>query len=1069
MKPLSIFEALLFSQFNSFLMRKLLFPLSAVVLMVGARDLHAQNRPLTGRVIGSDGAGLPGVTVLVKGGTQGTATDVDGRYTLSAPTTANTLVFSFVGYTSQEVKIGDGPINVTLVSNPTSLDEAVVVGYGTQDRRDLTGSVATVQGEAVANLATPSFAQQLGGRAAGVNVQTPSALLGAQPRIQIRGTNSISSGSYPLVVVDGQPIFTGNTSAFANGSNALADINPNDIESYEILKDGSATAIYGSRAANGVILITTKRGRKGKANVVYDTYLGVAQTLKRYSVLDANDFKTIANERDRNAGGTGTVARDFTDADGNVVSTDWQKEIFRTGFQQNHALSVSGATDKTNYYFSGGYTDQTGVIKANSLRRFSFRANIDTEVKSWLKVGMTMGLTRSQVLGLNSSTTGLSGNVAGALSLFPNVPARNPDGTPYVNAAGILGQGNNTQSIAFNYPNIIFPLENNTYRSISYRILGSGYLEVEPVKNLRLRSQLGTDTQLQDDFQYLDPRQGDGRGPNGSVYQLFGPSIRWNWVNTASYNNIIAEDHKINVVIGAEYQKTTGSYFTANGTNISDRTLGQNGIISSTLGTPTIGGDYFENGLQSYFGRVNYSFKDRYLLSFTMRSDALSALPVANRRGLFPGGSLGWRVSEESFFKNSSLATVWTDFKLRGSYAVVGNTDIGNFPYVGYYSPAQYASMSGISYGQFSNSLLKWETSKKQDYGVDLGFYGGRITVGADFYRNNVDGLILAVRTPLSVGIPNNSSYNANIGSMYNQGFELTIATQNIRNEEFTWSSSLNFSTNKNKITALNNNEDILYTYNINRVGESISSLYGYDYQGVNAANGSPIYKRPNGDLIQASTAASGATRNQYYTYNPNNPGAAFVNEGTGANQTTTINNSDKIILGQTNPKFFGGFDNTFTYKGFDLDIFLRYNVGNRIMNVTRQQLLRTDFLNNGSEILARWQNPGDVTDVPRNVSGTSDFINTTNNASSRFVENGSFLRLQNITLGYTLPARFLGPVSLSRVRVFVQAQNIATITKYRGVDPEVNTNFTSNSQAGVDYNSNPQQRVFTGGLNVAF
>jgi TonB-linked SusC/RagA family outer membrane protein len=1030
----------------------------------------AQTRSVSGRVTDQKtGEGLPGVTVLLKGTTNGISTNADGAFTLNVPTTGGTLVFSSVNYVTQERAIGsESQFAIGLASDNKVLSEVVVTGYGTQERRDLTGSIATVQGEAVASLATPSFAQQLGGRAAGVNVQTPSALLGSQPRIQIRGTNSISSGSYPLVVVDGQPVFTGNTSAFANGSNPLADINPNDIESYEVLKDGSATAIYGSRAANGVILITTKRGRKGKANVNYDTYMGVAQTLRRYSVLGADDFITIANERDRNAGGTGTIARPFTDTNGNAVSTDWQKEIFRTGFQQNHAVSVSGATDKTNYYFSGGYTDQTGVIKANSLRRFSFRANIDTEVKSWLKVGMTMGLTRSQILGLNSSTNGLSGNVAGALSLLPNVPARNDDGTPYVNAAGILGQGNNTQSIAFNYPNIIFPLENNIYRSISYRILGSGYLEVEPVKNLRLRSQLGTDTQLQDDFQYLDPRQGDGRGVNGSVYQLYGPSIRWNWVNTATYNNIIAENHKINVVVGAEYQKTTASYFNANGTNISDRTLGQNGIISSTLGTPTIGGDYSENGLQSYFGRVNYSFKDRYLLSFTMRSDALSSLPVENRRGLFPGGSLGWRVSEESFFKNSSLATVWTDFKLRGSYAVVGNTDIGNFPYVGYYSPAQYASQSGISYGQFGNSQLKWETSKKQDYGVDLGFYGGRITVGADFYRNNVDGLILAVRTPLSVGVPGNS-YNANIGSMYNQGFELTISTQNIRNEEFTWSSSLNFSTNKNKITALNNNEDILYTYNINRVGESISSLYGYDYQGVNSANGSPIYKRPNGDLIQASTAASGTTVNRYYTYDPNNPNAAFVNAGTGANLTTTIGNSDKILLGQTNPKFFGGFDNTFTYKGFDLDVFLRYNVGNRIMNVTRQQLLRTDFLNNGSEILARWQNPGDVTDVPRNVSGTSDFINTTNNASSRFVESGSFLRLQNITLGYTLPARVLGPVSLNRVRVFVQAQNIATISKYRGVDPEVNTNFTSNSQAGVDYNSNPQQRVFTGGLNVAF
>ncbi|RZJ95423.1 MAG: SusC/RagA family TonB-linked outer membrane protein, partial [Hymenobacter sp.] len=860
--------------------------LSFILMLTLFQAVLAQTRAVSGRVTDQKtGEGIPGVTVLLKGTTTGASTNADGAFNLTVPATGGTLVFSSVSYVTQERAIGsESQFAVGLAADAKQLSEVVVTGYGTQERRDLTGSIATVQGEAVANLASPSFAQQLGGRAAGVNVQTPSALLGTQPRIQIRGTNSISSGSYPLVVVDGQPIFTGNTSAFANGSNALADINPNDIESYEVLKDGSATAIYGSRAANGVILITTKRGRKsGKPNVTYDTYLGVAKTLKRYSVLGANDFITIANEKDRNAGGTGNIAQPFTDANGGTVSTDWQNEIFRTGFQQNHVLSISGATDKTNYYFSGGFTDQTGVIKANSLNRFSFRGNIDSEVKSWLRVGMTMGLTRTQTLGLNSSTNGLSGNVAGALSLFPNVPARNADGTPYANAAGILGQGNNTLGIAFNYPNIIFPLENNIYRAISYRILGSGYLEAEPIKNLRLRSQLGTDTQLQDDYQYLDPRQGDGRGVNGSVYRLFGPSIRWNWANTATYSNTFGEDHKINAVVGLEYQKTTSSFFNAQGTGLSDRTLGQNGIITSTLATPTIGGDYFENGLQSYFGRVNYSFKDRYLLSFTLRADALSSLPAANRRGFFPGGSLGWRVSEEPFFKNSGLATTITDLKLRGSYAAVGNTDIGNFPYVGYYSPAQYASMSGISYGQFGNDQLKWETSKKQDYGIDLGFLGGRIVVNADYYRNNIDGLILAVRTPLSVGVPGNS-YNANIGSMYNQGFELTIATQNIRNENFSWSSSFNFSTNKNQVTALNNNEDILNTYNITRVGESIGSLYGYDYQGVNSANGSPIYKRTDGSLIQASTAASGTTSGRYYLYDANNAAAAFVNTGTGAN-----------------------------------------------------------------------------------------------------------------------------------------------------------------------------------------
>ncbi|WP_226163485.1 SusC/RagA family TonB-linked outer membrane protein [Hymenobacter terricola] len=1053
-------------------MKKILL-MSLVLMFTLFHGAMAQTRTISGRVTDQrTSEGLPGVTVLVKGTTNGASTNSDGAFTLGVPETGGTLVFSSVGYISQERAIGsESTFTMALAVDVKQLNEVVVTGYGTQERRDLTGSIATVQGEAIADLATPSFAQQLAGRAAGVNVQTPTGLLGQQPRIQIRGTNSISSGTYPLVVVDGQPIFTGNTSAFANGSNALADINPNDIESYEVLKDGSATAIYGSRAANGVILITTKRGRKGKANVTYDTYLGVAKTLKRYDVLGAADFINISNEKERNAGGPGTIAAAFNDSNGNPVSTNWQDEIFRTGFQQNHVVSVSGATDKTNYYFSGGFTDQTGVIKANSLQRFSFRSNLDSEVKSWLKVGMTLGLSRTQTLGLNTAVNTLSGNVANALVLLPNVPARNPDGTPYSNAAGALGQGSNKAGISFAYPNIIFPLENNIYRSLSYRILGSGYLEVEPVKHLRLRSQMGTDTQLQDDFQYLDPRQGDGKGPNGSVFQSFSPSIRWNFINTATYNNVIGEDHKINVVVGAEYQKTTTSYYQAQGTGLSDRTLGQNGIISSTISTPTVYGDFLENGLQSYFGRLNYSFKDRYLLSFTLRSDELSSLPTATRRHAYPGGSLGWRISEEGFFKNSSLVNVWNDFKLRGSYASVGNTNIGYFPYVGYYQPAQYASQPGISYGQFGNDQLKWETSKKQDYGVDLGFFKGRLNVSADYYRNDIDGLILAVRTPLSVGIPNNSSYNANVGAMYNQGFELTVGTQNIHNENFTWSSNFNFSTNKNRVTALSNNEDLLFTYNVTRVGESVGSLYGYDYRGVNQANGSPIYSRLDGVLVQGSTASSGTTASRYYLYDAANPGAAFVNPAPGVTNAnlSSLTAADKIVLGQTNPSIFGGLDNNITYKGFDLDVFVRYSLGNKLMNITRQQLLRTDFLNNSTEILTRWQNPGDQTDVPRIASGNSGFVNQDGSGSSRFVESGNFLRMQNITLGYSLPARLLGPTTLSRVRVFVQAQNVFTVTKYRGVDPEVNNSPTSNNTTGVDYNSNPQQRVFTGGVNVAF
>ncbi|TGE22531.1 TonB-dependent receptor [Hymenobacter aquaticus] len=1049
--------------------------MSFLLMFTLLQQVTAQNRNISGRVTDRQtGEGLPGVTVLLKGTSNGVSTNSDGTYTLSVPSAGGTLVFSSIGYIQTERPIGaEDQLNIGLAVDSKQLSEVVVTGYGTQERRDVTGSIASVQGEAVANLATPSFAQQLAGRAAGVQVQAPSGLLGQQPRIQIRGTNSISSSTSPLIVVDGQPIFTGNTSALGNGfSNALADINPADIESYEVLKDGSATAIYGSRAANGVILITTKKGRLGKTTVSYDTYIGVAQTLKRYDVLGAEDFITISNEKQRNtnpAPGTKLLAAPYFDANGNQVSTDWQKEIFRTGFQQNHVVSVSGANEKTNYYFSAGYTDQDGVVKNNSLQRFTFRSNLDTEVKKWLRLGMNLGLSRTQTLGLNTSPNALSGNVTNALSLFPNVPARNPDGTPYQDAGGAIGQGNNATGISFAYTNIIFPLENNIFRSIGYRILGNTYLEVEPVTGLRLRSQIGTDTQMNDDFQYYDPRAGDGRALQGLVFQGFGPSVRWNLSNTASYSTTFAEAHKINAVIGTEYQKTKDYFYQAQGTGLSDRALGPNSIVSGTVATPTIFGGNGQQGLSSYFGRLNYSFKDRYLISATLRADKLSSLPAATRLGYFPGGSLGWRVSEEPFFKSSGLNSFWSDFKLRGSYAQVGNTDLGsNFPYAPLYGAGKYGAQNGLAYTQFGNDRLKWETSKKTDFGIDLGFLNNRINVNVDYYRNNIDGAILAVRTPLSLGVPNNSSYRANVGSLYNRGLEVTVNTQNIQKEGFTWSTSFNFSTNKNQITALSNNEDIISPYNITRVGESIGALFGYDYQGVNPYNGYPIYKRGNGTLIQASTDR-GARQSQYYLYDANNPSAALVT-------TTPLAASDKFILGQTNPKYFGGLSNTLTFKGFDLDVFLRYSGGNKIFNQSRQQLLRMDFVNNSTEILDRWQKEGDVTSTPKIVQGNGAFINKEGEALTRFVEKGDFIRLQNVTLGYTLPQRFSNVVSLSRVRVFVQAQNIATITGYKGVDPEVNSNYSNssnnniiNQQAGVDFNSNPQQRVFTGGLNVAF
>ncbi|MBT9395202.1 TonB-dependent receptor [Hymenobacter sp. NST-14] len=1050
--------------------------IAAPLVALSVTQVTAQTRAVSGRVTDrSTGEGLPGVTVLLKGTNNGVSTNSDGSYTLNVPAEGGTLTFSSIGFISVERPIGsDNQVNIGLSADSKQLSEVVVTGYGTQERRDVTGAISSIKGETISQLATPSFDQQLAGRAAGVQVTTPSGILGQAPRIRIRGTNSISSAGDPLIVVDGVPVVTGNQSG-VTPNNPLGDINPNDIESYEILKDGSATAIYGSRAGNGVILITTKKGRLGKAKVTYDTWIGVAETLKRYEVLNADQFIEITNEKYRNDVGDAAyqpIAVPFE----NNVSTDWQDLIFRSGFQQNHAVSVSGANDKTRYFFSGGYTDQDGVIVSNSLKRATFRANLDQDVTKWLRVGVNMGLTRTQNFGLNTSRNGLSGNVTNALSLFPNVPARNPDGTPFISTTNpaVLGEGNNAGTIDFNYTNILFPLENNKYEATNYRILGNVFAELEPVAGLKLRTQYGTDFFLNEDYQYLDPRHGDGRGSNGLVYQQYLPTFRWNWQNTISYNKVLAEAHKIGFVGGVEYQKTTSQSFFAQATGLSDRFFGNNNIITGTFATPNIGGSYQQEGFDSYFGRLNYAFKDRYLLSFSARNDALSRLPEANRRGWFPGGSIGWRISEEPFLRESSVRTVLSDLKARASYAAVGNTGIGSsfFPYASLFGPAKYGTQNGIGYnrnGQFGNQDLKWESSKKFDVGLDIGFLDNRFTLGADYYRNNIDDLVLFVRVPVSLGIPGNG-YNANIGRMRNEGFEFNFTSQNISREDFTWSTNLNFSTNKNQVLELNNGEDILNPYNITRVGESIGSIYGYDFVGVNASFGYPIYRKSDGSLVQANV-----DNNTYYPYDPSNPGAVLgpssgpTPAGEIERTTPLQADRDRKVLGNSNPTWFGGIDNNFTFKGFDLNIFARFSGGNKIMNVSRQQLLRMDFVNNGTEILDRWTPTNTNTDVPKLVFRNSDFINLNNSSVSRFVEKGDFFRLQNVTLGYTLPENF-GPLSaLSRVRLFAQVQNIFTITKYSGLDPEVNSNGETNQQFGVDFNSNPQQRVFTGGLNVAF
>ena len=1045
-------------------MKRFLFLIFA---LVGTISAGYSQRVVSGTVKDASGQALIGANVIAKEASAiGTITDVDGNFSLRVPTEVTTLVISYAGFDTQEVVLGESNTLTISLAEGKLLDEVVVVGYGAQKKRDVTGSISSVKGDDIATLVSPSFVQQLAGRSAGVQIQNTSGILGSAPQIRVRGVNSISSGTQPFLVIEGFPAINGNTGGFTP-ANALGDINPNDIESYEILKDGAATAIYGSRAANGVILITTKKGEKGKAKFSYDGNYGVASATKLFDLLGAQDFVTIQNEKYANAGAN-PVANLQTRADGSIVDTDWQDLVFRSAKQQTHSLSVSGGVENTNYFVSFGFSDQEGIALANSLKRYSFRANIEQKVNKWLSAGFSSGVTRQENYGPLTGSNNLSGNIFGTIRMLPNVEALDPTHPTGYNIDLInprsLGRGANNDVVSNGIPNQLFVLENDKRVSKSWRLLGNAYLQAQLLEGLSFRTQIGIDGSYVDDFIYQDARHGDGFGANGSISQAFGPTTRWNWQNILNYNVAFNDVHNLGLTLVQEYQKERTSFFQATGTNISDVYFQEN-IISGTIAVPTVFGDLEENGLASYLGRFNYNYKGKYYLSGSIRRDELSALAPDNRVGYFPGGSFAYRISEEPFW--DGLRSVVSDLRLRGSAAQTGNTNIGNYPYVGSFGSAPYGAQGGIAYSNFGNDNLKWESQTKLDFGFDLGLYDNRYNLSAAYWIQDNEDIILQAPTAPSLGIPSNF-VNRNIGRVKGQGIELTLDAAIINNGGFKWNSSVNFSTQKNEVLSLVNGQDIITAYNIIREGESIRSIYGYNYVGVNSANGNPIYETYNRDAtgnITETILVQGNIQNQtYYVYNEANP--------TELGTVRALNASrDRVVLGSALPTYFGGFDNNFSYKGFDLNVFIRFSGGNKIMNRTRADLLGQSFNNNGTEILGRWQsveNPGDG-QTPRLFLNRDAFTNNPDFASTRWVEDGSFVRLQNISLGYSFPSSMLKSANLSGLRVYVQGQNLLTFTDYSGVDPETSTNFSSNTGFGEDFNGNPQQKVVSVGLRLGF
>ncbi|MBP4138912.1 SusC/RagA family TonB-linked outer membrane protein [Flavobacterium geliluteum] len=1015
----------------------------------------AQERTISGFV--SDGTGVvPGVNVVVKGTKVSTYTDFDGSYSIKAKT-GDVLVFTYVGMSDKQLTVGtSNTVSLTMESAAQIMNEVVVVGYGVQKRKEVTGSISKISGKDISNLVTPSFEGVLAGRATGVQVLTNTGLLGAAPRIRIRGIGSISGSTEPLIVVDGIPIYSGDVGG-VSATNGLADINPEDIESFDVLKDGAATAIYGSRAANGVILITTKSGKRGTLKVSYSSVFGVASAAKKYDLLETPDFLTISNEKRTNRNQAAWAV-------GNTFNTDWQDAVLRNASQTTHNLNFSGGSEKTKYYLSLGISDFDGINLANSMKKYSIRANIDQDINKWLSIGTNINVNRTEYDGLNSNASGLSGNIFNTIRQLPNTPIYDPaDPTGYnlsPNNANV-GQWDNLAPVGDNITNIIYALDNNKYKSTTTRIIASAFANAKITSDLSYKLQVSADNAMTDGFQYWNPVHGDGRGSNGILYQENRNLLRWNWQNILNYKHTFAEDHNIGLTGVAEYQKSRDKLLWGQGSDIISDFFDQN-LVTNSYNTKDTGGGITEKGIISYLGRFTYNFREKYFIQGSLRRDGISQFESDVRYYNFPGVSAGWTVSKESFMQG--ISNTVSDLKFRASYSEVGNVDVLNqaaYPSKDLTIGSPYGPSNGIGYFQFGNPLLQWETSTKVDLGVDLGLFNNRLTVAFDYFQNDIDDLVLAAPTPPSIGIPNNT-INQNVGKMYNKGYEFAVSFKAINTPNFTWDLSSNLTLTKNEVTALYQGQPIVGGSStdtniapniIIQQGESINSLYGFEYWGTNPANGNPVYYKANGSLVQGNLNTQ-----TYFTFDPNNPAAA-MNTASASSLVT----ADKKILGNTLPTYFGSVSSNMKYKSFDFGFMFRFSGGNKIFNATRRELMNQNFNNNGTEILGRWQsvdNPGDGW-TPRLYASTNTFTNLTGSASTRFVEKGDFISLDNISIGYTLPKMLMDKIGVDNFRIFAQGQNIWLISDYKGINPEMET-------SGVDINGTPRAKVISIGLNVS-
>lgn len=1035
-----------------------------------------------GKVLDDTGLEVIGASILVKGTNQGTITDMDGMFSLSADKNS-VLVVSYIGYQTLEVKVDlTKPMTIVLKEDSEMLEEVVVVGYQEVKKKDLTGSVAKANMDDLLNTPVGSFDQTLGGRVAGVNVTSSEGTPGGTMNIVIRGNNSLTQDNSPLYVIDGFPV---------EDAAMASTINPADIESLDILKDASATAIYGARGANGVVIITTKKGKIGKPQITYDGSVTMHNVTRKIPMMDAYEFVKLQAETypaamNSSSGGylmewegkTWTL-EDYR----NVDQYDWQDEIFRTAFQHNHSLRLTGGTEGVRYNASTSYYDQQGLLLNTGYERFQMRAN--TVIKrDKLDISLTTNYSRSVQTGSTPSENSYSGmnnlfySVWGYRPVtFPNRPLS----SLMDNAIDEAVQGNTSNDYRFNP---ILSLKNEYRKNYINNLQINGYVAYDIIKGLKLKISGGYtyDARKNDQFNNSKTRYGGPTSTDKVNAQVIrNERLTWLNENTLTYQTNIKKKHFFNALVGVTFQNSDYEYYSFRTTHIPNENLGMAGMYEGHANTT----NSYKNSwsMLSYLGRLNYNYKSKYYATASFRADGSSKFSEGNRYGYFPSASLAWNFMEEDFMK--PLSGVLDSGKLRLSWGLTGNNRIGEYDYYALLQvlkqkQGDYISNGSIPSGVYpfdgdntsvgnvpisiQNNNLKWETTEQWNLGLDLSFFKERVNITADIYHKVTRDLLLDASLPLSSGF---YSATKNIGKVKNDGLELSLSTVNIKTKNFQWTTDFNIAFNRNEVLELAENQTSLLTsatfdkeYNsqpsyIARVGYPMGMMYGFIYEGT--------YKYE--DFNQSGSSYTLKSNVPHYTSENNTqPGMPKYRD---LNGDGIIDSNDRTIIGRGLPIHTGGFTNNFTYKGFDLSVFFQWSYGNDILNANRlffeSSNNKARELNQYASYADRWTPENPDSDIPVASTSSSNKV-----FSSRIVEDGSFLRLKTLTLGYTFPKAMIARAGLSNVRLYLAGQNLWTLTSYSGYDPEVSVR-NSALTPGLDYSSYPRTFSVSFGVNLGF